>query len=74
MKMNDKKYYIEKLIETFENHSQKFDIQQKELIKKYRENYPDTPLPEHFCYDFSISKALKSMCEEIQKLRENSTK
>jgi hypothetical protein len=62
------KYDIDSLIETFEIHSRKSEDRKKELIKKYKENCDD-PLPEHFKDDFQITRALKSMCEEIQKLK-----
>ncbi len=65
----ENKYSIESLIEIFEIHSKKSKIMNEKLKEEFMENNPGTPLPNHFKDDFSIIKALKHMCEEIQKLK-----
>ena len=66
--MMKNKYDIDSLIETFEIHSIKAKAMQEELIKQYKE-INDGPLPAHLRDDFQLTKALKSMCEEIKKLK-----
>ena len=68
--MNDDEYRIEKLGEVFEKHADRAEAQFKEDVRKFKENYPDSELPDHFKKPhFNIAKALSVMAEEIAKLK-----
>jgi hypothetical protein len=67
--MNDDDYRIEKLGDLFAEHAIKAEKQHEEDIRKFKENYPDSELPEHFQKPyFSIARALSVMAYEIAKL------
>jgi hypothetical protein len=74
VKFNDEvnaMYDLETLIETFKKHAVLAEENNKEIIKSFQENHPGEPLPGHMKDDFSICKALISICSEILKLKNN---
>jgi hypothetical protein len=62
-------YTLEFLIKTFSEHSLKFREGQKKLIRDFKENNPNDPLPDYSLDDFDLPKALVSICEEISNLK-----
>lgn len=56
------KYDIESLIKAFESHAKTAEEQRMLDLEKF-------PEAEHLKDDFSISKALLSICEEIKELK-----
>lgn len=62
--MKEKK--IEELAKTFSLHHKNLLIDKRQRLENHKNNYPDSPIPEHFKDDFSISEALVFICEEIQ--------
>lgn len=63
-------YDIDSLIVTFKQHAEKSKKDMRECVEKFKENYPEEPLPAHFLDDFNICDALVSMCEEINMLKD----
>ena len=66
-------YSIKKLIETFEEHAEKAEKDNKERKKYFINNYGEENFSEYYKNDFNICRALKSICEEIKSLREEIT-
>jgi len=62
-------YPIEELEKTFLLHHKKAVKENQELIKRYKEDYPGEPLPDHLESDFSLPLALHSICLVIAELR-----
>lgn len=62
-------YKLEDLILKFSEHHNLWSESQKEMISNHVENFPDSPLPEHFKDDFSLPKALECICAEIINLK-----
>jgi hypothetical protein len=58
-------YSMEKLRETFSDHAAKSEKAEEERVARFKEINPGEPLPEHMTGDFSLPKALASMCEAI---------
>ena len=58
-------YSIEKLRETFLEHAEQSGISQDHQKQMWKEMNPDTPFPDHMIDDFSLAKALASMCDQI---------
>ena len=59
-------YSVETLVKTFHEHDVKTKKENEEMNKRYLEEYGK---PHPYYDDFSISAALKSMCEEIVALK-----
>ena len=62
-------YELDELIKTFTKHAEMHDKSNKENIRNFKENYPDAELPAHFKDEFNVSRALSSMCQEIERLK-----
>ena len=62
-------YSLENLISIFKKHANQSDKNQQEIIRYYKENFPDSELPEYMKDNFNISYALSVMCCEIEKLK-----
>lgn len=65
----DNDYRIENLAFLFEKHAEQADFNHQQFIKKYREDFPDSELPEHLSNEFNIARALSVMAAEIEKLK-----
>lgn len=66
----NQRYALENLIKIFEEYSIESKKHTLKLIEEYKKNYPHEELPVHFKNDFCINLALKSICEEIIKIKE----
>jgi len=66
--MDDTRYTIESLINTFSQHSIKAEKDRKGWIMDFKKNYPDEPVPDHMLDDFCIAKALHHICKEVARL------
>lgn len=62
-------YRLEELSSIFAEHAKIADKARKEQIEQYMENYPGSPLPEHFLEDFNIAKALAVIAAELTWLK-----
>lgn len=62
-------YRLESLSAIFAEHADRADKCQEDLVKQYREDYPHTPLPDHFKDGFNIARALSVMACELEKLK-----
>lgn len=59
-------YRIETLSETFEKHADEADAQKNHCLEMYKQNYPDSPIPDHLTNEsFNIASALSVMAAEI---------
>ena len=67
---NEPDYSIEAMIPTFAEHAKQAEIEWKKQRESYGEQYPASPLPEHFNNNFNIATALSRMCMEIATLKE----
>ncbi len=63
-------YSIKELIEVFYDHAVRVEENRLQWIRDFKENNPNQPLPDEMKDTFSISKALASMCTEIQALNQ----
>jgi hypothetical protein len=61
-------YELQEMIKAFTKHAEQADKNQKEWIKSFQDNNPGVPMPDHLTDDFSLPKALASICVEIDKL------
>lgn len=61
-------YELEELIAQFNEHAKQAEKSGLEWIKSFLDNNPGQPLPDHLTEEFSLPKALVSICEEIEKL------
>lgn len=66
-------YSLEELIKTFKDHDIKFKKSREESIISFKENNPNTELPEWYTETFSICFALHSICKEILELKSDSS-
>lgn len=64
-------YSIENLIDTFKEHHIKFRKNEQKLLKQFKEDYPEEPIPEEYMCDFSVALALFSICKSIKALHED---
>lgn len=62
-------YIIEELGAKFENHANLSEKDHQQQIKNFKENYPDTPLPEYLEEGFNLARALSIMAFEIERLK-----
>jgi hypothetical protein len=62
-------YRIEELSSTFLKHALLCEENDKRMLQQFRENYPDSPIPQHMLNPFNIAKALSVMSSEIEKLK-----
>ncbi len=70
MKITDNNdYRISTLSSTFGNHADIEDKQNEEMLLRYQEEYPDSPIPEHMIYPFNLFKALCVMACEIERIK-----
>lgn len=67
--MRDSRYELESLSSVFEGHARAQLKMHSELIVKYREEYPNDELPDHFKDDFCLPMALKVLVDEVIRLR-----
>ena len=65
----DKNYTVEALGYTFFKHAEQYDEALKEDIRKFKENFPDSELPEHMKTGFNVARALSTMACEIEKIK-----
>jgi hypothetical protein len=63
-------YTLNELRDIFRNHAVEFEIELEKSIERHKENYPDTPLPQHFLDPFNLSRALEIICEKIGEVNE----
>jgi len=68
--MNDNEYSLENLGLTFLKHSKLAEKNLERDIERYRENYPNSSIPEHFKDVFNLSKALGVLTNEILDLKD----
>ena len=62
-------YTIEQLEKTFLEHYENSIQENNKRLEKFKKEYPDSEIPEHFLNDFHISKALHIICKEINLLK-----
>lgn len=62
-------YSLEELIKTFQEHTDIAREQNERLVMEFMEDNPEEDIPAWFRPDFMITLALKSMCEEILRLK-----
>jgi len=63
-------YTIEQLEKTFNQHEEKYALDNAERRANYKKNFPDSELPDHMKEDaFNISAALHVICREINQLK-----
>ncbi len=62
-------YSIKNLHKTFLDHAEKSGISNEHQKQMWKEMNPDKPFPDHMIDDFSLAKALASMCEAIISLQ-----
>ncbi len=72
--MDDNEYSLENLGITFFKHSRRAEKNLEMDIEKYMQNYPNSPLPEHYKDAFDLSKALGILTNEILDLKEKMNK
>ncbi len=58
-------YDIENLLKTFHHHAMEAEKQREKDLTEFRRNYPGQSIPKRMQDDFSLPKALHSMCKEI---------
>lgn len=70
MKSEDKmEYTLEFLEKKFAEHAIEAKKLNEVIVKTFKENNPDEPLPIHMTSDFSLCAALACICNEILKLK-----
>lgn len=62
-------YTIEKLIEIFTDHTKKSEKMAQDQLESWIETNPGEDVPDHMLDDFNICRALRVMCQEIQKIK-----
>ena len=62
-------YNLDELELLFLQHADEADKNNKECIARFKENYPNDPLPDHMDDPFNLPEALAVMCGEIRKLQ-----
>lgn len=67
--MSEPDYTLEGLIKTFHEHAEHSDKHMQENMARFKENFPDAELPDHFKEKFNISRALAQMAFEIDMLK-----
>ncbi len=72
--MDDNEYSLENLALTFFKHSKQAEKNLERDIERYKENYPNSPLPEHYKDAFDLSRALGILTNEILDLKEKMNK
>ena len=65
-----KEYTIDSLIKTFKQHSIEVKQLRKSMLKQWKDDFPDDPIPKHMKEDFCVTDALGLMCKEIKALKE----
>lgn len=65
-----KRYTMEELIEIFKEHARISNEDNRRCVERFREFNPIEPLPDYLARDFNINDALKSMCDEILRLKD----
>jgi len=68
--MKEYDYNLESLSAIFTDQAERAEKMQQELIEKYKENYPDSPLPEHFEDSFNVARALSVISSELVLLKQ----
>lgn len=68
----EERYGLENLSKVFDGHAKAQMRMHNEQMLKFKEAYPDERLPDHFKDDFCLPMALKSLVDEIIKLRKDS--
>lgn len=66
--MND--ITLEKLIETFTKHAEKYEEKNQKSKDNFTMYFPDEEFPEWMQTDFNLPSALKYLCEEIKAIKE----
>lgn len=59
------RYTLEFLSEEFGRHIKGAEKFQKDLVKSFKKNNPGEKIPEGVANDFSLSKALKAIVDEL---------
>lgn len=67
--MDSHEYRIESLGNIFAKHAEEADKNNEIHLEKYKENYPDSPIPEHMKNPFNVAKAFSVMACEIERLK-----
>jgi hypothetical protein len=67
-------YDLDFLIETFTVHIAEAEKAREESIITYKESMPGLPIPKSITDDFNFPRALKTICIEIKKIKENQGK
>lgn len=62
-------YELENLVEKFQEHHEKWEKQNQELIEDFKLNNPSEEIPEVLIPSISLPLALKAICEEIIELK-----
>lgn len=62
-------YELNRLIKTFLKHAEEQIERNDEQKKKYIEQNPNEPVPDHMNEEFNLPYALACMCLEINKLK-----
>lgn len=65
----DNKYSLENLLSTFNSNALEVDASRLQQLKRFKENYPNNPLPKHLESDFNINRAFYNMIAEIMELK-----
>lgn len=68
--MEKMKYDLKTLSETFMTHHKKSIERNREILENYIKSYPGEEVPQHLREDFSLPKALSSICDEIRKIQD----
>ena len=66
-------YDIESLIITFEKHDRESEKEFKDALEAHKKNNPDFVVPKHITSGFRLTKALRSMCEEILEIKKKTS-
>lgn len=72
-KIQEKTYSMDYLIENFADHTIKTEKAREDMIKSFKENNPDQPLPDHMKDEFNVCKALLTLSVEIKRIAEELT-
>lgn len=64
------KYDLDSLIESLLKHHEKAQKVFIDQVERFKRDYPDTELPEHFKENFSLPKVLHVICKEIKDLKD----
>ncbi len=68
--MDNHDYSIDNLALNFVEHSIESDKILQKNIRRFKEDYPDNPLPNHYENSFNLSRALSVLTDEILDLKE----